>query len=364
MSLIDKYCIDEEIHAPLLLGSAIKVPGYAHTNWGIIDPEHLRRFSGDDGYRVEWEAGSKKQMQYVIDAITRTGLGNYSQKLRDKNAEIVTHVIANILNGERVNFLEPGAGRSTMRLYDELEKEGVDLERIFATLVEPSKERVREAADDLRNRGLKENKDFAVIVGTDQDMPKYIEPGSQDIVSYVATLHHHSFTDCPLAICHTLLKEAGVISIADWHNSMWEHPARVYELLKDIARDHGSNWPNAARDLARFSERYPKALKSAPEDPLNQASNDEINRFWREGWIPVRLEAIERGEFDPRDNILMLEAHRPVERQIEDMKKVGLRPYGHTISQLIEARLMNSNPDQLVESSRMLMETVGIKSII
>ena len=106
----------DDSRMPVLLGSALKVPGYAYPAWGI--PAGFYRKTSDDLYAVEWEGGSPRQMQYVIDAITRTGLGNFSQMLRNSNAAVVSHLVQQ--TDGRVSYLEPGAGVSTVVAYQKM----------------------------------------------------------------------------------------------------------------------------------------------------------------------------------------------------------------------------------------------------
>ncbi len=109
------------------LGDARRVPSFAYKNWGI--PEGAYRTESEDLYAIEWEGGSAKQMEYVIEALKFSGMENFSQMLRDKNAEVVSHLIGK--TGERVNYLEPGAGVSTVNLYKKMIADGIDVERVY-----------------------------------------------------------------------------------------------------------------------------------------------------------------------------------------------------------------------------------------
>ncbi|HDD72716.1 MAG TPA: hypothetical protein ENG00_01335, partial [Candidatus Aenigmarchaeota archaeon] len=128
-----KYHIDDS-RMPVRLGSALRVPSYAYKNWGI--PEGKFRRESDEEYVIEWKAGSPRQMQYVIDAITRTGLGNYSQILRDANAKLVAAAVKRF--PEKVYILEPGFGVSTVNMFDALDED--DKNRVYITGLEPSRE--------------------------------------------------------------------------------------------------------------------------------------------------------------------------------------------------------------------------------
>ena len=353
----------DDSRMPVRLGSALKVPSYAYPNWGIAGQEDVLRAESDRGYEVEWlgldgNGGSPQQMKYVVEAITSTGLGNYSQLLRDKGAQVVSWLVRNTHGKERVNYLESGAGVSTEFVLRQLKADGVDLERVFLTLVEPGKGRIEGTAAKLESEyGLKRDKNFRVIVGRDLDISQHVEPGSQHIALAVAAHHHHAYLDKPTQAVADALVLGGFFILADWHNSMWEHPNRVYTYLKD-----DFDWPTKEGDLAEFARRYPKALETALEDPLNEASNADIRKFWK-GWEAVRRREVAAGQFNPNDDILMLEGHRPVERYVETLRVAGLEADDAAVDGLKKDGVVASNPHKVLDTdSRILMVTVGEKT--
>src|SRR3989338_2902616 len=98
MGLVEDFELKNDKSLPVRLGSALKIPSYAYPDWGIEGSEEELREESDRGYEVEWlgldgRGGSEQQMRYVIDAIKSTGLGNYSQMLRDKAAEIISYLV-------------------------------------------------------------------------------------------------------------------------------------------------------------------------------------------------------------------------------------------------------------------------------
>jgi SAM-dependent methyltransferase len=345
----EPFRIDDS-RMPLLLGSALKVPSYAYKNWGI--PEGKYRQESEDLYACEWEGGSSKQMEYVIEAITRTGLGNFSQLLRDRNADVVSDLINE--SSEKINYLEPGAGVSTINLYEKMEKRGVDAEKVFSTLIEPSADRLEKSAESLKKMGLKEGRHFKAYPGKkDTDALVIAGPETQDIIGTVAQIHHHSYLDSPLAILAATLKPNGYLISSDWHNSLWEHPNRVYEYLKECF-----DWETKDRDLATFAEMYPKALESAQTvTGADFKANEMIKEFWK-SWSEIRTEAIKRGEFSPEDDIFMLEAHKPVERYIETGYKVGLKSESRDIDKIAASCVIAENPHRLLDDSSILYTTL------
>ncbi len=346
---------------PVRLGSALKVPSYAYPNWGVEGPEGLLRTESDRGYEVEWlgldgKGGSAQQMKYVIEAITSTGLGNYSQMLRDNGARVVSWLVRNGNFPERVNYLESGAGVSTEFVVKQLLADGVDLDKVFFTLIEPGRGRIEATAAKLESEyGLQRDKNFKVVVGRDLDISQHVELGSQHIALAVAVHHHHAYLDTPTEAIAGALAPGGLFITADWHNSMWEHPNRVYRYLQECF-----DWSTKEKDLAEFVRAYPNALEAAPEDPLNEASNIDIRKFWK-GWEAVRSREVAAERFNPNDDILMLEGHRPVERYVEAFERAGLLVDDAAIEGLDEVGIV-SNPHKVLDTdSRILMVTIGEK---
>ncbi|MBI5332120.1 MAG: hypothetical protein HZB65_00960 [Candidatus Aenigmarchaeota archaeon] len=346
---------------PVCLGSALRVPDYSFENWGIPSGSH--REESDRQYEIEWKAGSSKQMTYVVEAITGSGLGNYSQMLRDANADIVANIVKQ--SQERLNYIEFGAGVSTVNVFQRLADENVPKELWpFATLVEPSIRRLVGNSEDSAEKdpnavaqrlynelGMEEGKDFVLYVAKDTDIHGIVNPNSQDIASYVAVLHHHAYIDTPLKAVYNVLSPGGILNIADWHNAMWEHPNRVYEFLRDEF-----DWSTKTQDLLKFVLAYPKASEPAPElSELDAASNRNIKKFWK-SWASVRKREQEAGVFRPEDDIWMLEAHRPVARQNEVLTATG-----YVLDSQLIKDLQAENPRRLVKDAGILYVTIAQK---
>ncbi len=201
-------------------------------------------------------------------------------------------------------------------------------------------ERGENAAKELDKRGLKRDKNYRVIVGKDLEIPGYLEPESQNIVTAVATIHHHAYLDMPFRVIYDVLGKGGYFITADWHNSMWESPHRVYDFLKEF------DWPGKEKDLKNFEKAYLIGKEKPPLlNDAEEKTNEMIRAFWR-GWIKVRKRAKEKGEFDPRDDIWLLEGHRPHERYIDEMIRTGFRLDGVY---------------QIMDDSKLLMRLTGKK---
>ena len=156
---------------------------------------------------------------------------------------------------------------------------------------------------------------------------------------------------------YKILKQGGCVIIADWYNSMWGHPARVYEFL------NGFEWGTKEQDLRRFAEKFPKALEKPPElSILDENANKMIRDFWR-AWTDVRKEAIEKGDFDSNDEIHMLEGHRPVDKYCEELLKVGFSLEVGDIIPENPCRISQNLkvPEGKPKDSNLLMLLIGVK---
>ncbi len=304
------YEIDDS-EMPVRLGSALRVPVHAYRVWGIRGyPVGLRKLS-EEAYTVEWENGSPRQMQYVSDAMKRAGYGDFPQMLREANAKEVARLVR--ARKGSVNICDVGAGLSTVAIFDGLEEN--DKDRVSITMIEPSRERLMSAVETLHKKGFR---NYTPIVGTDMQKLTGASHRKPHVISYVAAIHHHSDLEPPMKIVYKVLENAGHLVVADWHNPMWEHPNRVYEFLKTL------DWKTKNVDLSQFIEIFPNALVPAPiiKDPYEARAMRMIQSFWK-GWGSIRMDAIARGEFEPRDDIFMLEGHRTLPMQRKDALSSG-----------------------------------------
>ncbi len=332
---------------PVVFLSEFRVPDYAYPNWELKLGEG--RELSDLLYETEWKGGSERQMQYVVEATQRAGLQNFPQMLRDANADLVARVME--LNpGKKLNYLEIGAGVSTVNAYKWIIDIGIDAERLYGTLVEPSEKRTAAMKGQLESFGLKEGKNFRILNIRDLDVPNHVEPNSQDIISAVATLHHHAYLDAPINCLYFVQKQGGVISIADWHCSLWDHPNRVYKMLVEMGAQE--------EDLSAFAKKFPKSLIEAPQESEGEKiANNTMKVFWNNGWKNVKYEKIAEGIFLPSDEIFIPEAHRPVRKLVYEMEKAGYvinDPYLYEING-------GFNPHRPMFKNPILCQTAGLK---
>lgn len=309
--MIKDYSIDDSSF-PLRLGSPLRTPHYGWRNWGIDMMEYLELVKGSDElYSIEWKGGSPRQMQYVIEAtkgMEHNGKA-YGDILRDSAAEKVRELCQK-KNGI-IRILDIGAGVSTERIFDALPDD--KKENVHIYMIEPSETRLNASVEKLFAMfdDFCDNNKIYSYKGTDLDIPYLIYPETIDIVTAVAVLHHHGSRKAPLSNIYNVLKKGGYFICADWCNSMWDHPNKVYRFLQSLDKDE-TGWPSKEDDLKRFVDAYPNTVADIKkQDALLEDANEKIGNFWK-NWIMIRHEAIQKGEFDEKDELYMLEAHTPV----------------------------------------------------
>ncbi len=330
-----KYQINDS-RMPVGLGTAAKVPWYAWANWSVDDSYSDNIIIGEEGYRLEWDLVTEQGHEDIKKASENAGFGN--MPLNEVNAQIVSRTVQNNRRNNYILDVGAGSGNTSVSIVERLYNDNVDLDRVHITLLDQAKESLGAARERLESNNLKYGKNFETVQGTDWEIPDKIEK-QMDIVTTVAALHHHPDILRTVDNFYNVLKKEGYLFVADWHNSMWEHPNRVYKLLKMF------DWKTKDRDLDAFLEAYPKAFDYCPEpeDPLDRKANEQIMGFWLEY---AKIKSTENNQF------MILEGHRPHHRYLEDYNAVG---FSTESPGLID--IMETNPIRITPGSNLHMET-------
>src|SRR3989344_1566289 len=340
---LEKNTPHDESLMPLTMGSPNRAPNYAIQNWGVpmIDERTVT-----DLYQAEWAQGTKGQLDSVSQAAERAGLGNHPELLRQKTAQVVKEILKNYPFTDKLRILDVGIGPGLSSLATWLAIPKELRSKVEMVLLDPSAKSL-DAAEQL----MKEHEiDYRRIDGVDLDIPQYLFKESVDILTGVASIHHHS--RIPFDIYNRVLKPGGFAVFADWHNSIWENPASVYLFLQSF------DWPKKTEGLAHFLQVYPKAKEKLPElsDSAVRQANEDITKFW------LAYAEILSQEGDLGQNAIWpLEGHRPVERYVESMEQVGFLMNTVEIRRIIESGVVDSNPYQLLPDSSLLNVTIGQK---
>jgi len=288
---------------PIRLGSVLRCPYASWDNWGIgrgakETSKILDRSEGE--YRKEWDLGTPEQHKIVADASIRAGFGDHNQKLRQAVAQYAAQVANDYPRGMRILDVGAGAGDSAIAVASAL-PEGYR-GKVRITLLEPAANPLRTASGKMTFSGVKYN----CVNTTDTQIPGAFEPGSYDVVTGVASIHHHA--RIPWEIYLDALKSGGRMVVGDWHNGVWIDSAKVYTMLERLGCGE--------EGLRDFQRTY---VVDGMKSPLTQADTD-IMDFWK-GYQTLLEERGEQG----RNAIWPLEGHRPVDMYLNEMEDAGFR---------------------------------------
>lgn len=333
---------DEDL-MPIRMGPPNRVADDALPAWRL---EPLPEEDVVELYQQEWAGGDFRQLSLVSEASKRAGFGDHPKLLRTTAAKVVGEYLRNQPYKEPTSILDLGSGpgESSLAIYQAIPDSLKDWVELI--LLDPSARSLQNARNLLD--GTVNN--YRTVHGTDLQIPYYIDDESLDLITAVASVHHHS--RIPFDIYVDALKPGGMIVIADWHNSVWEHPYTVMKFLEQF------DWPNKQAGLANWQEAYPEARYPIPDEdnPLNVQANKDITAFWL-GYYEVLKEHGDPG----KNSIWPLEGHRLCERYIEGLIEAGFFVNTSNIIKLISSRVISSNPHQILPNSRLLMLTVAQK---
>lgn len=335
--------LHDESLMPMRMGSPFRTPFHSLGNWGLQPLPEQRVV---ELYQLEWENGDAGQLGLVTQASVKAGFGDYPEILRMATGQVVGEHLKNQPSIEPISILDLGAGpgRSSLAVYRSLPENLKEWAELI--LLDPSAGSLQDAKGFFNG----EIKNYRTVHGTDLQIPYFFEDESVDVITAVASIHHHS--KIPSTTYYDALKPGGIMVLADWHNSVWEHPASVMEFLEQF------DWSKKKQGLANWQEAYPKAKQPAlaPKDPFDQQANSDIKGFW--GGYNLILK--ERGELG-NNAIWPLEGHRPVGRYIEELQAVGFSTNTPDIHRLISSGAISSNPHRLLPNSSLLQITVAQK---
>jgi len=320
-------------------------------NWGvdISTPKKLEAAiaRGEQRYADEWAAGDEQQLQYVVKASETAGFGDYPALLNDHNAKVVAEAVRRIPGDLTILDIGAGPGNTTLAIYKALDNK--DKQRVHFILFDPSAKALEKAKTHLNGEGVS----YETYAESDLSIPGYVPAGSVDIATGVASIHHHP--KIPFTTYAGVLKWKGIFTSADWHNSMWEHPNRVYGMLKRMG--------HTDEELADFIIRYPNALESTRpiRNIYEEIANKDIENFWL-GYAQIRTEeSVSEG----KNSIWMLEGHVPPQIYVEAMEDTGLSTNDPELLDIMQSGLRKyrcyENPHRILLGSGLLYLIGGRK---
>lgn len=322
---------------PLTMGSPYRVPHYAYEAFGL--GAYINEDLATEAYRAEWAAETPGLVASVPDALLKAGLGNFNGLLQQKTGEVAAAALRAkpIQKSYRVIDIGAGTGDSALAVAKLLPAE-IRRKTIFS-LVDPSAKSLAEARTKMQDQGL----NYEILEGTDLDVLGNMKPESADILTGVASIHHHA--KIPFELYANVLRFGGLAVFADWHQPLWEHPGSVYRFLQRF------DWPHKEEGLKNWLEAYPQAAKipPLPNNPADLLAIEQISRFWPALGRP--------------NTLFPLEGHRPVHRYVADIHHARLDLNSSSIRGLISAGVITSNPHQVLPNSSLLQVTMGEKGI-
>lgn len=319
----------DESLMPIIMGSPFRVPDYAYLSYGL---KFTNKESANKAYQAEWAAGNKDQVALVGQALAQAGFKNFNEILQRDTARTVSKITHCSLLEDTVTIADIGAGPggSALAIIKALPEE--IKQQTTMLLVDPSKESLASAGQLMENEGVK----YELFTGMDIEVLKNWPDKSVDILTGVASVHHHA--EIPFDEYTRVLKDGGSAVFADWHHDLWEHPARVLKFLGRF------DWPQKEQGLADWIATYPEALNNPDANftatPAELAAREQITRFW------LAYKNITDGANLGRNAIWPLEGHRPVRWYIEGMRKAGL---------------VTAPPYKLLPESGLLQISMGLK---
>lgn len=326
-------------------GSLLRISQDAYPNWLMEVNNSTKEFlesNASDAYLVEWQPTDDRLNALVATASKRAGLG-------DVNANMCERIGALTADGYKPSTiidLGTGTGHPSFEIYSKLQAEGLragDYDRII--LNDASEKRLPIAVENIRGMDFWQLSKYSVYgePGQDIDVLRMLPTASINVVVSNAAIHHHSDNN-HLDTIYTVLAPGGVLRNGDWHEGVWEKPARAYWMFAILREDRlgnrelGSRMLESIRETGAaytydsYSERpelkaFRKYFGLQPYDvqtafsPVHGPKDERladvgIMNFWRS----VDTIFSEAGEVPP---IQMFEAHETVYQRTNNLAKAG-----------------------------------------
>ncbi len=329
---------------PIGLGSPLRVPSHAWRNWGIsweTEAEYARLITlGEEEYRKEWKTTTEHSHHDIARAANLAGLGDANSRLNAACAGLVAKEVQAQKRELRILDVGAGTGNTSLAVFAATSH----LHHPQVTLLDYAKSALDQASESLTASGLVPNRDFSVCLGQDMQAETLFGKDCFDIVIAVAALHHHSDILVGLGPIAAALKPGGLVIVGDWHNTMWENPARVHALLRQLG-----DWPQKNQDIEQFGATlHPDQCLLQENDSVMERANGYITEFWK-------AYALSRTVSAPR--LLVLEGHR---------SPAAYRAALSACSISVDPRMLRldlpTNPFLLTPESSVLGITVGRKA--
>lgn len=349
-------------HIPSALGDPRRIRFDKYHLFGFEKAEENLEI-GRVAYSSEWERSGPIQNELISAAAINAGFGDHSARLRNAYAKFVADLFELKEKDGTIIYVEPGAGASTVVLFDELVKRGFDLEKLKSYLIEPAKDRIQIAVEQLESLGLEGGKHFIPLIGRNYDIKDIFEPGTVDVIGSLATDHHEPDQTYPREIEFDALKPGGFKVNFDWCPPTCYHPQPIYQWIffnDELDGLVGDRWPTKKQDREVFEKLLPSCLENPPKmSPRDEQALKEIMKYWTIGYVDSKIKLVKEGKMkwkgDPND-IFLMEAHSTTEDVMNVYEKVGFQLETKDIRNLCERSGIKSLPNYPIEDSGILVE--------
>lgn len=336
---------------PVTSGGIARVPDFAYPIWGLKLEDAHEDYLATPAYGAEWNVEGGDKLPALVGKASDLAFGaDYAQLVRDREAQTLATFVNYMYKKNRlpsrwtVAEIGAGAGGSALAMHKFLPDAIKD--DVTFILIDPSRSSLDMARQVMEENNIKHK----ILVGSDTEAIKTLEPKSVDFVTGVASIHHHA--EIPFGSYAGILKQYGFAIFTDWHQMTWTHPGYVYDMVSQFG-----DYPGKEAALEGFLEKFPQALHrpSLPSKPEDRKAMRQIWRFW----AAMAQVSQEMGlEGTP---LWFLEGHRDVGEYIKGMNRAGLTTRSSLILELIRNDEIKSNPEQILEDSSLLQTLAGQK---
>ncbi|NYZ74284.1 class I SAM-dependent methyltransferase [Candidatus Micrarchaeota archaeon] len=229
---------------PMMPGSIFRIAAQYLENWGISITHANRDWveaRGQKSYHDEWKEGTGESNDAIEGAIEKSGLIYGNKDLNSVLADTVVQLLTNMsdtIRGRSRTFaiMDAGAGTgdTTIAILDSmLSSVGTAAlaSKCHFYILEPSFKRLEEVYKRLEEHPLKPGKTF--IASNLEEHLRNTRNETYDMVVSNAVFHHMGFPTHLKLLRESLAKD-GVMVVGDWYTSVWQHPAYLVPILRDL----------------------------------------------------------------------------------------------------------------------------------
>ncbi|HSB47785.1 MAG TPA: methyltransferase domain-containing protein [Candidatus Bilamarchaeum sp.] len=325
--------------APVRLGSLLRTHAYSYPNWGItIAPENIDWLVSESkkAFSVEWADTDGSMNHMIAEASEKAGLADTNALMNAKIGQYASEVLIERFDGPSVLDIGAGAGDTSLAFLDTDRDSEAQTRNLV--LLEPSAKRLETAEGRIRSfiRGTSYEGSLNLrLVHGSVDKLADFDDDSFDIIISNAAIHHESFNPHLAQIRRVLFPGMPFIS-GDWHESNYEHPARVYWIYYLLQNPHDEETAKAVTDfvlggrgpllterkaLGEFRERFSLSLMDLYDAYKGHTESERrADVGSMKYWLELGKRFSEEGKKCPE---FLLQCHERVSKRVENLTNAG-----------------------------------------